>query len=127
MNATTLNASQITAGSVVGMASAVFTSLCAALVTTAVRSNTLVDKSFNVLIHGVSAAEHIAEAGEGRAQIYGKGIVSNGILAERESELKQKLRLYALEAQEVQAQNATQAVKPKPTTTRRTGANPKKK
>ena len=97
-----LNPNQINT-SVLGMASAVFTSLCAALVTTAVQGNLLIQKSFNVMIHGVAAAEHIAKAAEGRAEIYGKGLVKNGALAERETELKQILRNHALETKPVNA------------------------
>lgn len=83
-----------------GMASAVFTSAAAALVTTAVKGNSLIEKSANTLIHGVSAAENVAKAVEKRSEIYGNGIVNNGELAERETTLKYKLRLAALERQE---------------------------
>jgi len=86
--------------SIIGMTSAVFTSIAATIVTTAVKANVLVDKTFNVAIHGVAAAEHVARAGEERAKIYGEGIVNNGVLSEREITLKHKLRLYALEQQE---------------------------
>lgn len=87
--------------SILGMTSAVFTSVAATLVTTAVKSNTFIDKTFNVAIHGVAAAEHIAAAAESRAQIYAQGVVRNGVLQERETELKHILRLRALEAQEL--------------------------
>jgi hypothetical protein len=86
--------------SIFGMASAVFTSVCAALVTTAVKGNSLIDKTANTLIHGVSAAENVAEAVERRSKIYGDGIVRNGELAERETTLKYRLRLHNLEKQE---------------------------
>jgi hypothetical protein len=95
----TINPAQVNT-SIFGMASAVFTSMCAALVTTAVKGNTLIDKSANTLIHGVSAAENVAEAVERRSKIYGDGIVRNGELAERETTLKYKLRLTNLERQE---------------------------
>jgi len=117
-----VNPNQINA-SVLGMASAVFTSLAAAIVTMAVKSNVLVEKGFNVLIHGVSAAEHIAEAAEGRAEIYGQGLVANGALAERETALKHRLRLAVLEAQEISAGSNPEADKPKPT---KTAAKPAK-
>jgi len=90
--------------SILGMTSAVFTSIAATIVTTAVKANVLVDKTFNVAIHGVAAAEHVARAGEERAKIYGEGIVNNGVLSEREITLKHKLRLYALEQQELAMQ-----------------------
>jgi hypothetical protein len=95
----TINPNQVNT-SIFGMASAVFTSACAMLVTTAVKSNVLVDKSANTLIHGVSAAENVAEAVEKRSAIYSDGIVRNGELAERETYLKSKLRLHNLEKQE---------------------------
>lgn len=111
--ATTPNVNQVNT-SILGMSSAVFTSLCTALVTTAVKSNVLIDKTFNVAIHGVSAAEHIADAGEKRAKIYSDAIVKNGSLAERESEIRARLRLLALERQEAATAEATKAAKPKP-------------
>lgn len=107
--------------SVLGMASAVFTSLCAALVTTAVQGNVLITKTFNVLIYGVAAAEQIAKAAEGRAKIYGEGLVANGELAERETKLKSLLRLHALEAQEEAAQTQPKTVSSKPAETKSDG------
>lgn len=100
--------------SIFGMASAVFTSVCAALVTTAVKGNTLIDKSANTLIHGVSAAENVAEAVERRSKIYGDGIVRNGELAERETTLKYQLRLANLEKQEEAIRNGTATYTPDP-------------
>lgn len=95
-----INPAQINT-SIFGMASAVFTSACAMLVTVAIKSNTLVEKTANTLIHGVSSMENVAEAVERRSKIYGDGMVRNGELAERETELKYKLRLANLERQEV--------------------------
>ena len=112
------NANQINT-SIMGMTSAVFTSLAATIVTFAIKSNTLVDKTFNVAIFGVSAAEHIAEAGEKRAEIYGKGIVANGALAERETTLRARLRLYNLEQQEKATQTTLKPAKAKPATRRK--------
>lgn len=86
--------------SIFGMASAMFTSVAAAVVTTAVQSNRFIDKTFSVMVHGVSAADNVASAVERRSQIYGEGIVRNGELAERETTLKYKLRLHNLEEQE---------------------------
>lgn len=100
--------------SIFGMASAVFTSLCAALVTTAVKGNTLIDKTANTLIHGVSAAENVADAVEKRSAIYGQGIVNNGELAERETTLKYRLRLANLERQEQAIANGTATYVPDP-------------
>jgi len=91
--------------SIFGMASAVFTSAAAMLVTTAVKGNTLVDKLANTLIHGVAAAENLAEAVERRSKIYGDGLVRNGELAERETTLKYQLRLANLERQEETVRN----------------------
>lgn len=113
-NQAPLNPVQVNA-SILGMTSAMFQAIAATVVTTAVKSNILVDKTFNVAIHGVSAAEHIAEAGEKRAQIYGEGIVKNGALQERETTLKHQLRLLALEKQEAQAKAYT-ATQPQPIT-----------
>ena len=95
----TLNVNQVNT-TIMGMTSAMFTSLAATVVTLAVKSNLLVDKSFNVAIHGVSAAENVAEAVEKRSEIYGHGIVANGALAERETTLKHRIRLANLERQE---------------------------
>ena len=122
----TPNANQINS-SILGMSSAVFTSLAATVVTFAIKSNVLVDKSFNVAIHGVSAAEFIAEAGEKRAEIYGQGIVNNGALAERETTLKQKLRLHALEKQEKAAKASLKPVKAKPASRRKYTSTSKQK
>jgi hypothetical protein len=96
------------------MAAAVFTSTCAMLVTTALRSNTLVDKTMSTLIHGVSAAENVADAVEKRSKIYGDGMVRNGEIAEREILLKSQMRLHNLEAQEkaVAAGQATYVPEP---------------
>jgi len=114
MSQATLNPNQINT-SIMGMTSAMFTAVAGTVVTTAVKSNTFIDKTFNVLIHGVAAAEHIADAAERRAKIYGDGIVENGKLAERETTLKHQLRLLALEAQEAQAR-AVMAKPAKPAT-----------
>lgn len=103
--------------SIFGMASAVFTSMAAALVTTAVKGNTLIDKTANTLIHGVSAAENVAEAVERRSKIYGDGIVHNGELAERETALKYKLRLANLERQEAAVLSGAMEYTPDPTLT----------
>ena len=99
--------------SILGMISAVITALCSVVVETAIQGNILIHKSFNVAIHGVSAAEHIGQAVEGRAEIYGQGLVANGVLAERESLLKSKLRLWNLEAQE-KAASQSKGDEPKP-------------
>jgi hypothetical protein len=105
----TINPNQINT-SIFGMASAVFTSVCAMLVTTAVKGNLVVEKTANTLIHGISAAENIAEAVEGRSKIYGEGMVRNGELAERETTLKYKLRLANLERQEEIVRNGGEYV-----------------
>ena len=96
------------------MASAVFTSLCTALVTTAVQGNTLIHKGFNILIHMVSAGEFVAKAVEGRSEIYGAALVANGALAEREQTLKHILRLRTLEEQETTAGARPEPQKVKP-------------
>lgn len=108
-----LNANQVNT-TIFGMASAMFTSIAAMVVTTAVKSNTLVDKTANTLIHGVSAAENVAEAVERRSKVYGDGIVRNGELAERETTLKYKLRLYNLERQEQRVKDGTEQYVPEP-------------
>jgi len=110
---TTPNPNQVNT-SIFGMASAVFTSMAAMLVTTAVKGNTLVDKTANTMIHGVSAAENVAEAIERRSKIYGDGIVNNGELAERETALKYKLRLANLEKQEAAILAGTMDYTPDP-------------
>lgn len=110
---TTLNPNQVNT-TIFGMASAVFTSACAALVTTAIKGNTLIDKTANTLIHGVSAAENVAEAVERRSKIYGDGIVRNGELSEREITLKYKLRLANLEKQEAAIMAGEAEYKPEP-------------
>lgn len=109
------NSAQLNNTSVLGVLSATVTALGTTVITTAVKSTTLIDKSMNVLIHGVSAAEHIADAGEKRAKIYSDAIVKNGDLAEREGVVRAKLRLIALEKQEA----ATGATKPKRRVTRK--------
>lgn len=96
---TTLRPEQVNT-SIFGMASAVFTSACAALVTTAVKGNELITHTANTLIHSASAAENVTAAVEKRSKIYGDAIVENGKLAEREGTLKHQMRLYALEAKE---------------------------
>ena len=108
---TQLNPAQINT-SIFGMASAVFTSMAAVLVTTAVKGNILVDKTANTLIHGVSAAENVACAVEQRSKIYGDGMVENGRLAERETQLKYLLRLANLERQEEAVRNGTATFTP---------------
>jgi hypothetical protein len=102
--------------SVIGMFSAMLSAVFATIVTTAVRSNDLVNKTFNVVINGMSAAEHVSIAIDKRAEIYGKGLVDNGVLAERETLLKQKLRLAVLEQQEISARTP-QPAKAKPVVT----------
>jgi len=116
MNQPALNPNMVNT-SIFGMASAVFTSACAMVVTTAVRGNTLVDKLANTLIHGVAAAENVAEAVERRSKIYGDGIVRNGELAERETTLKYKLRLVNLERNEAAIQAGTAEYVPEPSLT----------
>lgn len=105
--------------SILGVGSATITSLLGTIITVAVKSNLLVDKTFNVAINGVTAAEHISEAAEKRAKIYGEGIVANGTLAERETILKSQLRLHALEKQEKAARATIKPIKAKPATTRK--------
>ena len=100
--------------SVLGMASAVFTSLCSMLVVAAVQGRVLVERSFSVAIHGVTAAEHIAKAAESRAEIYGGAITKNGAIAEQEQTLKHQLRVEALERQVNAAKGKSQADTPKP-------------
>jgi len=87
--------------SMFGTISAMITAVAATVVTLAMKSNTFVDKTGNMVIHAVSAAEHITRAGEQRAEIYANAIVKNGVLSEREAELKLILRTRALEAQEL--------------------------
>jgi len=87
--------------SMFGTVSAMITAVAATVVTLAMKSNTFVDKTGNMVIHAVSAAEHITRAGEQRAEIYANAIVKNGVLSEREAELKLILRTRALEAQEL--------------------------
>lgn len=94
-----LNENQVNT-TIFGMASAMFTSIAAMVVTTAVKSNTLVDKTANTLIHGVSAAENVAEAVEKRSKSYSDGLVRNGEIAEREGTLRYELRLWHLENKE---------------------------
>lgn len=98
----TLNASQV-GSTVFGMLSGMFGALSNTIITTAVKSTVLIDKTLNVAINGVSAAENVSEAVEKRSKIYGDGIVSNGKLAERETKLKYLLRLKNLENQEKSA------------------------
>jgi hypothetical protein len=86
--------------SVLGTIANVFRALCSMLTTVATQGEVFVYKGSNVLINTVSAGEHISKACETRAEIYGAGMVKNGALAERELELKHKIRLYALERQE---------------------------
>lgn len=86
--------------SIFGMLSSMFAALSATVITTAVKGTKLIDKTLNVAINSVSAAENITEAVEKRSKIYGEGMVRNGALAERESELKHILRLRNLEKQE---------------------------
>lgn len=116
-----INASQV-GSTIFGMISGMFAALSTTVITTAVKGTTLIDKTLNVAINSVSAAENISEAVEKRSKIYGDGIVSNGELAERETRLKYILRLKNLEAQEksapvtaepVVAAKVTSAVKPK--------------
>ena len=109
---TQLNHNQVNT-SVIGMFGAMLNAIFSTVVTTAVRSNELVNRTFNVVINGMSACEHISIAIDKRADIYGKGLVEGGVLSERETLLKQKIRLAALEAQELSART-TQPVKAKP-------------
>ena len=100
--------------SIFGMASAVFTSACAALVTTAVQGNTLIQKTGNTLIHGVSAAENEAEAVEKRSEIYSEAIVENGRVAEQENAIKLRLRLHHVTQQEEAVLKGLAEYKPDP-------------
>jgi len=86
--------------SIIAAITMVFAALSKTIVTVAVKSDVLIDKTFSTAIHGVGAAEHIAKAVEDRAEIYGTALVSNGSAAEREHALKLKIRLHGLEAQE---------------------------
>jgi len=86
--------------SLLGMLSAVIASFAQAFVTTAVQGNVAIEKLFKVVIHGLSAGEYIAKAGEKRAEIYGASIEKNGTVAEREQELKHQLRLKRVEDNE---------------------------
>jgi hypothetical protein len=95
--------------SLFGTISAMITALASTVVTVAMQSNVLVQKSSNMLIHAVGAAEHITSAGEQRAKIYADAVVRNGALSEREAELKLLLRTRALEAQELASRVATPA------------------
>jgi len=98
------------------MLSAVITSACTALVTTAGKGNEAIAGLFSIVNHGIAAGEHIAKAVEGRAEIYGTALVKNGGLAEREQTLKHELRLRALELQDQSAGTKPQPVKVKPAT-----------
>jgi len=100
--------------SVLGVISAVIR----AMGSTIVKGTQVIDTSFNVAIHGVNAANHLAVAVEKRAEIYGQGMVRNGALAEREITLKHTQRLRALEQAELVTPPADiKPVKVKPTST----------
>jgi hypothetical protein len=110
MSTAPLNASQV-GSTIFGMLSGMFAALSNTVITTAVKATVLIDKSLNVAINTVSAAENVTVAVEQRSKIYGDGIVRNGELAERETTLKYKLRLKNLEKQE--ASNAGTKHEPK--------------
>lgn len=112
MSTPPLNASQI-GTSIFGMLSGMFGALSTTVITTAVKFTLLMDKSMNVCINLVSAAEHVSDAVDKRANIYGEGMVSNGRLAEREIKLKHMLRLANLEKQEATAPVTAESLKAK--------------
>jgi len=106
----------------------VISTVIATLGSTIIKASTVLTHSFDVLIHGVNAANHIAYAVEQRAEIYGDGMVSNGALAEREIKLKSAARIRALEEAEALADIVTppadiKPVKVKPATSRKTKAS----
>jgi hypothetical protein len=101
--------------------SAVLTSTCAMLVTAALQSNKFIDKFFSTMIHGMSAADNIAEAVEKRSKIYGDGVVANGEISEREILMKSRMRLHALERQEQAVANGTATYVPERTMTDKLG------
>lgn len=108
MNQAQVHANQI-GHSVLGSLSAVVQSLASTIVTTAIKSSTLIDKTGNIAINLAGAGEVITEAAEKRAKIYARAVERNGELSEREGTLKLQLRLSALEAQEAAAR-----LQPKP-------------
>jgi hypothetical protein len=83
-----------------GMLSGMVVALANTVIRTAVKSTDLIDKLLNTSINLVSSAETISAAVEKRAVIYGEGMIRNGALAEREIELKHRLRVKNLEKQE---------------------------
>jgi hypothetical protein len=97
--AQTISPSEVGA-SIFGMLSGMFSAISNTVITTAVKGTKLIDKTLNVAINSVSAAENISEAVEKRSKTYGEGIVRNGKLAERETTVKYVLRLRNLEKQE---------------------------
>lgn len=99
--------------SVSNVLTAVVAALGHLVVTTAVKSDKLVDKTFDMTINLASAGEQVTGALDKRAGIYSNAIVQSGELAEREHILKQKIRLHALTLQEAeQSAQAEAASKP---------------
>ena len=92
---------------------AIFGALASLLVTTCVQGNTFIRKALNTLIYGVSAAEHVAHAAEGRAEIYAKGVVDDGDIQRRETTLRHQRRLDALIEQEDLVKTAAKPAKAK--------------
>jgi len=93
----------------------VFSAIIRAIGSTIVKGSAALDTTLDVAIHGVNAANHIASAVERRAEIYGDGMVANGVLAEREITLKHMHRLRALEsAERVTPPSDIKPVKAKP-------------
>ena len=112
-----INANQV-GSTMMGATSGMFTSLATTVITLAVKSDVFIDKTFNTVIHIVSASENITRAADKRSESYADGIINNGLLAEQERTLKYELRLHNIKKQrEVVDQ---QTANPRATT----GANP---
>lgn len=113
-----MNPNQVNS-TIFGMGSAMFTSLAAAIVTTAVRTNELVDKSFSGLVHIASAGDNIANAVEKRSEIYGDAIIRNGELSEQEQTLKYEMRLHNLKEKQRQILSGELKLEPEITVSQR--------
>ena len=81
-------------------------------ITIANKSDVFVEKLGNNLINTASAGEHMTKALDSRAAIYGAAVVSTGELAKREHEIKQRIRLFALEREEAELTAKQVPVKP---------------
>ena len=112
-------------GSVMGMLTRVIGSAAGACVTIFTQGARVIDKVSNVIIHGVSSAEYISEAGEYRAKNYSQSIKMNGDLAIREQAILHKRRLNQVTIDEASlnmdattdSASADEALTPEPATT----------